>query len=173
MNMNKKIVYLMIIFTLFFGLKNNINAASFKTVWNSTNEIVINNNLMAEKLLAVNNNTNNDERVLEKPCTDTNILQVLHFIGFLLFLAKILIPLLIIGFATFDLFKAVTDKDDQSLKKQTRIVLTRILSGLIVFFLPSIVYALFGISTQFSTYRESKYQTCVDCLLKPTSGNCR
>ena len=276
MNMNKKIVYLMIIFTLFFGLKNNINAASAKTAWNSTNETIeyefkasvhgikriwlecsvngnnqaitlYNGDLSKEKIVGTkdtnglpvgsysckayietkgdnkdrqseadinftknkytpktnsttdiatsvscesinvkedctsdkactwNKHSNKCETgyVLDKPCSQDSILHVLHLIGYLLYIAKILVPLIIIGFATFDLFKAVTDKDDQSLKKQTRIVLTRILSGLIVFFIPSIVYALFGISSQFNTFRESEYQTCVDCLLKPTNGNCK
>ena len=275
MNMNKKIVYLIIIFALFLGFNINVNAASAKTSWNSTNETIeyefkagvhgikriwlectvngnnqsitlYNGDLTKEEIIGSKDtnglpigsyscktyietkgdnkdrqseadiyftknkytpktNSNNgittfvscesisikedctsdkactwnkhDNKcesgyVLDKPCSQDSILQVLHFIGYLLFIAKIFIPLIIIGFATFDLFKAVTDKDEQSLSKQTKIVLTRIASGIIVFFIPSIVYALFGISSQFNTFKNSEYQACVDCLLKPTNGNC-
>ena len=113
-----------------------------------------------------------EEYVLDSPCSEDSILQVLYFLGYLLFIAKLMVPLLIIGFGTFDLFKAVIDKDEKSLSKQAKIIGIRVIIGLIIFFLPDIVYAVFGLSTTTSTYQENQYQTCADCLLKPTKGNC-
>ena len=110
--------------------------------------------------------------VAENPCSQDEILHVLHFLGYLLFIAKFMVPLLIIGFGTFDLFKAVIDKDEKSFTKQLRIVGVRVIIGLIVFFLPTIVSAVLSLSSTTSTYQERDYQMCADCLLKPTSGNC-
>ena len=70
---------------------------------------------------------------------------------------------------TFDLFKSVVDKDEKSFTKQLKILLMRIVAGIFVFFLPSIVYAIFGLSTDLNIVSEEKYKGCVDCLLKPTT----
>ena len=45
----------------------------------------------------------------------------------------------------------------------------RIFAGVFVFFIPTIIYALFSISSDLNIVEEQKYKTCADCLLKPTS----
>ena len=112
-----------------------------------------------------------DNYVAADPCNDKNIQTSLRFIGYLLFIAKIAIPLIIIVMATFDLFKSVVDKDEKSLGKQVKLILMRIVAGIFVFFLPTIVYALFNISAELNIVNDSKYQGCVTCLLKPTECN--
>lgn len=112
-----------------------------------------------------------DAYVAADPCNDNNIRTALRFAGYLLFIAKIAIPLIIIVVATLDLFKSVIDKDEKSFSKQIKIVLMRIVAGIFVFFLPTIVYALFNISAELKIVEDAKYQGCVTCLLKPTECN--
>lgn len=106
--------------------------------------------------------------VAEDACDENAIRKVLQFFGYLLLIAKVAVPLLIIGFATFDLFKAVIDKDEKSFSKKVKSVIIRIVSGLIVFFIPSIIYAIFSLSDKLDVVDTSQYQTCANCLLKPT-----
>ena len=112
-----------------------------------------------------------DAYVAADPCNDKNIQTALRFAGYLLFIAKIAIPLIIIVMATFDLFKSVIDKDEKSLGKQVKIIIMRIVAGIFVFFLPTIVYALFNLSADLKIVEDAKYQGCVTCLLKPTECN--
>ena len=109
--------------------------------------------------------------VFDKPCSENSIKKTIRFFGYLLLIAKILIPLIIIGFAIFDFFKSVIDKDEQSLKKQTKQVIIRVISGLVVFFVPTFVSTLFSLSENLNLVNDAKYQTCVDCLLKPTNSS--
>lgn len=109
----------------------------------------------------------NTSFVAEDPCNEGSIKQVLRFFGYLLLIAKVVIPLLIIGFGTFDLFKAVTDKDEKSLGKQLKVLGIRIFVGLFVFFIPNLVYSVFGLTERLNFIQKDKYRTCADCLLKP------
>lgn len=110
-----------------------------------------------------------NEYLAEDPCGENSIKQVLRFFGYLLLLAKVIIPLIIIGFGTFDLFKAVTDKDEKSLGKQIKTLGVRIFAGIFVFFIPNLVYAVFGLTEKLNVIEQDKYKTCANCLLKPTA----
>ena len=119
-----------------------------------------------------NNNTGKCENanVLDNPCSQDNILHVLNFLGYILWILVLLVPLLIVGFGTYDIFKAVIDKDEKSLAKQLRILGIRIVIGLIIFFLPKIVNSILDLTI---ANDNSQYQTCIDCVLSPTNGNCK
>ena len=118
-----------------------------------------------------------DSFVASDPCNDDNIRTALRFIGYLLMIARVAIPLIIIVMATIDLFKSVIDKDEKSLSKQVKIIIMRIVAGVFVFFLPTIVYALFNLSAELKIVEEERFKGCATCLLKPkecsvdTSGN--
>lgn len=111
--------------------------------------------------------------VAQDPCSENSIKKVLRFFGYLLLIAKVVIPLIIIGFGTFDLFKAVTDKDEKSLGKQIKVLGIRIFTGIFVFFIPNLVYAVFGLTEKLNVIEQDKYKTCANCLLKPTSAECQ
>lgn len=109
----------------------------------------------------------NNSYVAEDPCGDNSVKQVLRFFGYLLLIAKVVVPLIIIGFGTFDLFKAVIDKDEKSIWKQLKAFGIRIFTGMFIFFIPGLVYALFGFSEKLNFIEQDKYKTCATCLLKP------
>ena len=184
MSMNKKIVLLVLFLCSMFVFKANVNAQHLiktdtilgaTTVGVNCEAITAQADCTSDKGCAWDRRGHgkcNFAYVLENPCNESNILRVLHIFGYFLLIAKILIPLLIIGFGTFDIFNSVIDKDEKSLTKQLRILGIRIISGLIVFFLPDIVYLVFGMSNQTNTYQQDGYQACAECVLKPLSGNC-
>ena len=109
-----------------------------------------------------------DIYVAADPCGDDNIKKALNFLGYLLMIAKVAVPLIIVIVGTFDIFKSVVDKDEKSLSKQVKLLLMRVVAGVFIFFLPTLVYALFGISSDLDIVNDSTYEGCVTCLLKPT-----
>lgn len=116
------------------------------------------------------NNACVDEFVAENPCQEVRIKKAFRFFGYLLTIAKIAIPLIIVVMGTFDFYKSVVDKDDKSLSKQTRVFLIRIVTGIVIFFIPTIVYALFNLSSSLNIVSDQKYKACVDCLLDPNNN---
>lgn len=110
-----------------------------------------------------------DGFVAGDPCSENSIRRVLKIFGFILLVAKIAVPLVIIGFGTFDLFKAVVDKDEKSFGKQIKQLLIRILAGLVVFFIPNIINSVFSLSNKFNIIEDDKYATCRSCVLDPTN----
>ena len=150
MNMSKKILCILLVVFSFFICSTNTNAAvglGHKT-----------------------KSSNDTEQVLEKPCEQDELIQVLKIAGFVLLVAKLIVPLLIIGFGTFDLFKAITDKDEKSLSKQVKILLVRVVIGLIVFFLPSLVNAIFNGTGMNDEIEKNGYKACYNALLYPTKS---
>ncbi len=107
-----------------------------------------------------------DAFVASNPCEEDSVKRTLKFFGFLLLIAKYMVPLIIIGFASFDLYKAVVDKDEKSLNKQLRMIIIRIVSGIVVFLLPNIVYAIMGLSDKTDIKDNQDYSMCAKCLLK-------
>jgi len=71
----------------------------------------------------------------------TDIKNVFDFI-------KILIPLLVIGFSTFDFIKAITEKDDKDIKKAFTRLIKRLVYAAIFFFLPVILELLMNMVTE-------------------------
>ena len=168
MNMNKKILSIIITFIISFLVMNN-------TIYVEANNTVACNTYTKQQCSTISkcewNNVENECQevyVAEMPCDDDNIKIALRFFGYLLMVAKVAIPLIIIVMGTIDLFKSVVDKDEKSFAKQLKILLMRIVAGIFVFFLPSIIYALFGISSDLNIVNENKYKGCIDCVLKPT-----
>ena len=109
-----------------------------------------------------------DSYVAADPCNDDNIKTALRFIGYLLMILRVAVPLVIIVMATIDLYKSVIDKDEKSLSKQVKIIIMRMVAGVFIFFLPTVVYALFNLSSELKIVDSTKYKSCATCLLKPT-----
>ena len=107
----------------------------------------------------------------DDPCNEQSIRKTFRFFGYLLMIAKFMVPLIIIGFATIDLYKALVDKDEKSLNKKLRMVGIRILTGIIVFFMPTIVSAFLGLSEKTSIKDNEQYKICAECILEPTKKN--
>lgn len=113
---------------------------------------------------------NKKENVASKPCQENDVKKVFRLFGYVLMIAKICIPLIIIIMGTFDLFKAVYGQDDKALVKQLRILVWRIVGGLTIFFLPTIVGAFFKISSDIDVTEKEDYKICANCLLDPLNG---
>lgn len=109
-----------------------------------------------------------DAVVAEDPCNENSVRSVVRFFGYLLLIAKFAIPFIVIGFAVFDLYKSIIDKDEKALKTKSRMIVFRIIAGVTIFFLPDLVRVGFNYIDRSGT-NVNGYKTCADCLLEPSS----
>ena len=100
----------------------------------------------------------------ENFCSD--IKDTTRFLGYIIMALKFLIPFMIILVGSFDYAKAITSKDDDTIKKQTVLFGKRILAGLIFFFLPAILEATMTLVSGWSSVA-AEYNECTTCLFSP------
>lgn len=102
-------------------------------------------------------------------CGDTsNIWQLL---GLVVYIIKIVIPLALIILGMIDLGKAVISSDEKAINKSVGTLIKRFIAAVVVFFIPTIVNAAFGLIGVITDSTKNDYQKCVDCITNPY-GKC-
>ncbi|MDE6284163.1 MAG: hypothetical protein K2M17_00235, partial [Bacilli bacterium] len=100
-------------------------------------------------------------------CVDTA--PIWRFAGYIFMLIKIIIPLIIIVLGIVDLFKVITSGDDKAMNKAMASVVQRVVMGIAIFFVPTVVSLIFSIIKESAPFLESA-DACQVCLLRPTSS---
>lgn len=115
-------------------------------------------------------------------CNDSYVSRTLKFLGLLLMIAKILVPALIIVLGFVDLFKIITSGKMDEAKKQAKNIFVRVLIGVAIFLLPTILNTIFNIAQGIAQNGKpgagtgtlnvpKNFENCVNCILDP--GNCK
>ena len=103
--------------------------------------------------------------ILDGACTQ-ELSSVLAVVRWIVNLVKLAVPILLVVLATFDLAKVVTNSkgDDSETKKAVKTLITRIIYGLIIYFVPIIIVWLFtsirigGVSEVMDCYNNASLQ---------------
>ena len=95
-------------------------------------------------------------------CSSTK--NVWTLVGKLLNIFRIVIPILVVIFGMVDLGKAVVGSKDDDIKKAAKQLLMRFIAGLVIFFIPELVKAAFGL---LGNTIDSDYENCINYI----SGN--
>lgn len=103
------------------------------------------------------------EHIGDNVCSDSNMLRGLKIVGMILLLAKMIVPMIIIVMGSIDLFKAVTSNEN-TITKQAKALLIRVLIGISIFFLPTIINTILDMTDLVPT----DYEACETCILDPT-----
>ena len=95
-----------------------------------------------------------------------------QLVGKILVVFKIVIPLLLIIFGMIDLGKAVISSEEKAIKEATNSLLRRAIAAVVIFFVPTIVNAVFGLVSSFGEASDAtKYDNCRGCLVHPNSAD--
>lgn len=94
--------------------------------------------------------------------------QLWQVIGWVLWIFKIVIPILIIVFGMIDLGKAVVASKDDEIKKAMKSLAMRAVAGVVIFFIPAIVGLIFSIVDSFNAVKGT-YDVCKNCIVSPTT----
>ena len=169
-----KLKYFTIIILTFFLSLGIVNAKEVMPL-NEINPIGQNETV----LLAGETTTTTEASTSQNPNYCTGLRSTFVFIGHLIRLAKILIPIIVIIFGTLDFFKAVTGAKDDDIKKSFKAIMVRIAAGVLIFLLPGLVQFFFNMLNEWSNYKVDVC-CCTECLLNSScdtnscnSGSCK
>lgn len=96
-------------------------------------------------------------------CTSTA--NIWHLLSFVVLIIKIVIPLALIILGMVDLGKAVISSDDKAIGKAVGALVRRFIAAVVVFFIPTIISAIFNIIGVFGD-QQADYSVCVECITK-------
>ncbi len=102
-----------------------------------------------------------------QPTTDTctRLKAPLQFIGQIVRIVKILIPIAIIGLGMIDFFNAIIGSKDDQLKKSARSLLMRTIAGVVIFFIPTIISVVFSLISDFGNIK-GDFNACQKCVFR-------
>ncbi len=114
----------------------------------------------------------NEYQVLEGEISEENFCSksksVIKYVGKIFFVAKIVVPLIIIVLGSIDLAKAVVAQKEDEIKNATQMFVKRLIFGVIIFFVPSIVSIIFNLLPTDTTGGVTE-TSCSECFLHPYS----
>lgn len=114
--------------------------------------------------------SNLDIKTVNMCSSNSTSLLVFQVIGYFILIIKILVPLIIIILGSIDLGKAAISSDEKLLNENFKKLVRRIITGVIIFFIPTILD--FGLSLiEGVSDVMSKYKGCTSCILNPTNKN--
>ncbi len=85
-----------------------------------------------------------------------------RILGYVVVVIKIVIPLILIILGMVDLGKAVVSSDEKAINKSVSTLIKRFVAAVVVFFVPTIVSAIFNALHLISDVDD--YNTCVQCV---------
>lgn len=106
------------------------------------------------------------EHIGDNFCSQPEVMNSMRVLGYFIFIAKIFVPLIIIGFSVFDMYHAVLGGDDKSLSASAKKLGIRILIGIAIFLIPSILNTILMATDKYGDIKSDSY-VCQTCLLRP------
>ncbi len=103
-------------------------------------------------------------------CQDTA--PIFQYIGKFILIIKIVLPIVIIVLGIIELAKAVTSSDDKALQLAIGSLVKRLIMGIAIFFVTTIVSFVFSLVEIAVPYLE-KAEECEACLLHPNDTDCK
>lgn len=102
-----------------------------------------------------------------QPTTDTcaRLKAPLQFIGQIVRIVKILIPIVIIVLGIIDFFNAILGSKDDEIKKSARSLAMRVVAGVVIFFIPTIISVVFSLIIDFGNIK-GDFNACQKCIFR-------
>lgn len=92
--------------------------------------------------------------------------NIWSILGSVILVLKILIPIVVIALGIIDFGKATVSSDEKAIKKTLVMMLKKIVVGIVIFFVPTLINLIFSLIGNFEPLR-GDYLNCVDCLTSP------
>ena len=105
-----------------------------------------------------------------KFCAETGLLKTFNILHKLLMIARIVVPLLLVILASIDLFNAFASGDDKAMKASLTVILRRLVIGIIIFFIPTIVNSIIILVDE-NNDSSGEFSNCTVCFTGK-NGNC-
>ena len=107
------------------------------------------------------------------PVQSNGVLKAFQVIGYIIYVAKFLIPLLLIIFGSIDFAKAIISSSDKAGSEAISSFVKRVVAAVIIFFVPTIIsFVLDLIDDASATINDENFTNCKTCLFDPLSKEC-
>lgn len=104
-------------------------------------------------------------------CANTH--EILGLVGWALTIFKIIIPLIIIALGLLDLGKAAVSSKPEEIKKSAQSLVWRLVGGIVIFFVPTIIMLVFGFVGRFGDSKGNvDFDICYKCITAPWDATC-
>ena len=113
---------------------------------------------------SINNNSNVTDIVVDDSQTCGRLKEPLMFIGNIVLVVKIAIPIIIVALGMMDFFKAITGAKDEEIKKSAKSFALRVAAGVIVFFIPTVISVVFSLISSWADLK-GEFNACQKCIL--------
>ena len=100
-------------------------------------------------------------------CFDTGIIKVMRLLSVLIYITKIIIPVLLIILGIHALMKCVISGDEDAYKANIYKFLKKIFVGAFIFFIPTICFSFFSNLRKDFDNSKSMFSECFSCLFSP------
>ena len=95
-------------------------------------------------------------------CQDYNVIRVFNFLYYIIYVIKVLIPVILIITGGYSLFKTIVYQED--LKSNLRNFITKEVIGVCIFFLPTFFSVIFSLVND-KEYMETTFLDCTQCMV--------
>ncbi len=109
------------------------------------------------------------QQVVDNFCSGT-VLSIFTILGWVFFTIKIVVPIILLVFATIDLIKAVIASKDDEIKKSLQTIVKRAIAGIVIFFIPTMLSFVVNLFDNDDIYK-GDFGDCTKCMLEPTNKN--
>ncbi len=156
----KKIIYgIMLILTSIFFVTTDVLAINLTS---------------KENVLARDPYTTDYERDDDFSTNCHDFAHIIRIGGYIVFLAKLIIPLIIIIKSSINLFSVATSgKAEEEVKKNATKLAYSIGAGILIFFIPTIINTIFGIMSSYNSNLTSDSKICTACVFDPFGDLCK
>ena len=103
-------------------------------------------------------------------CEQNGVLQAFKIIGLILFVVKILVPVLLIVLGTIDFVKALTNPEEKADKEAINMFVKRLIIGIIIFLIPTILDLLLNF-VDGAEDTSKGFSACTTCMFNPFDSN--
>lgn len=95
--------------------------------------------------------------------------EIWQLVGYVLFIFKIVIPIILIILGMIDLGKAVVSSDEKAINKAATTLGKRAIAAVLIFFVPTIIGLIFRMVGSFGDVKD-QYDVCAACITNPTGS---
>lgn len=165
----KKIKYIIFIILTSFICINNVKAKT--NIYIETTNYNLNSSYIATNTIPTNYISIADgELDLDNFCQGP-VQGVFTTLGWVFFILKIIIPIMLIVFGSIDVGKAVIASKDDEIKKSVKTLAVRAIAGIIIFLVPTILNFAVKLIDNSDVYNGT-FWDCTKCMLDPFDNNC-
>ena len=101
------------------------------------------------------------------PTICSDLAPILRIVGIFVKGIQIVVPILLIIFGMLDFAKAVTEKNDDSIKAAEKKLVNKAIAALLVFLV------IFFVNVLMRLIGNDDYKDCMDCITKPFGSACK